>query len=79
MPPSEIRTNFLPSERAIGLPQAGFTHAGRADEAEHRSFHVVLQRTHSQEFKNALLYFLQVVMVFIEYLFGPYYIEAVGG
>ena len=65
------RAERLPDECALhrardGLPERGFAHARRPDEAQDRAFHIRLQLAHRQVIEDAVLHLFQVVMVFVE-------------
>ncbi|OQA28699.1 MAG: hypothetical protein BWY59_00701 [Verrucomicrobia bacterium ADurb.Bin345] len=64
---AQRHANELPPKRARdGLPQRGLSHARRADEAEDRPFHILLELQHGKVFENAILDFRQVVVVLVE-------------
>ena len=69
--------NFLPSALAMDFPTEVFPVPGRTDETEDRSFHVGLELAHRQVFQDALLHFLQVVMIFIQDFLGLLNIQVV--
>ncbi len=60
------------------LPQGGLAHPRRAHEAEDRSFQIALQLEHGQVLEDALLDFLQVVVVLVQDLLGALDIHLAG-
>src|SRR3954453_19202085 len=90
-PPTEMRSNARPSERAIDLPsdvlptpggpaagrlaQGRLARAGRADEAHDRAARVRLELAHREELEDAVLDLLDVVVVGVEYLAGVVEVE----
>ena len=55
-----------------------FAHAGRADEAQNRAAHILLELEHRQIFDNALLDLLQPVMILRQHLPRALQIQIVG-
>ena len=57
----------------------GFTHAGRADEAQDRALHVLLHAQHGQILDDALLHLFQSVVILIQNAPGPLQIQIIRG
>ena len=53
-----------------GHAERGFADSRRSDEAEDGTLRIFDQLTHGEEFEDALLDFLEAVVVFVQYLFG---------
>ncbi len=57
----------FPSQRARdGFTERSLAHARRPEEAQNRALHAGLQLLHGQVVEDALLHFLQVVVVLVE-------------
>ena len=61
------------------LPQRGLAHARRADEAEDRRLGLRVELQHGQVLEDPLLDLLQVVVVLVEHLLGPFQVQDVVG
>src|ERR1700674_3990069 len=70
VPSAERQTRELASQRPRnGFTQRSFAYTRRPDETQNRPFHVGLQSPHRKVVKDAVFYFLQVIVVGVENLF----------
>ena len=68
---------FAAQSSGDGFSERGFTDARRADKAENWALRVFLQLAYGEVLDNALLDFLEPVMIFVEDLLGLFQIEIV--
>jgi len=61
---------FTAQRPCNGAPERGFAHAGRAREAEDRPLGLRIELAHAQEFKDAVLDFVEAAVIFIKNFFG---------
>src|SRR5215831_9258691 len=64
---AETKTRKRPARRARdALAERRLAHAGRADEAENRPLADGVEFANREVFENALLYLVQIVMIFVQ-------------
>ena len=77
---TERDTGEFPSHRpGDGTSQGGFANPWRADKTQDGAFRVVFQFAHSEVFKNAVFDFLEIIVIFVEYLAGMVDVEIIFG